>query len=201
MLEKEFFLISRFMLFSTLKTKYWKVPLQISGGGVEFFLEKQFFLVSRFMLFSTLQKNNIEKCPFTYWLNGRWFLQIVHRDSGNLSNIILYSLVLIFDLKHIKCGGGGNIFLAFYAIPTFIEKINYGNKKQWESISNIYINKKLGRSLLNLLAGDLGWLSCLVHYFFHRPRSDKKIKRYFTFNVGKSYTFVDVKGTDEGGRY
>ena len=26
-------------------------------------------------------------------------------------------------------GGGGNIFLAFYAIPTFLEKINYGNKK------------------------------------------------------------------------
>ena len=50
-----------------------------------------------------------------------------------ISNIILHSLVLIFDLKHIKCGGGlgggGNIFLAFYAIPTFIEKKNYGNKK------------------------------------------------------------------------
>ena len=52
------------------------------GGGVEFFfLEKQFFLISRFMLFSTLKINNIEKCPFTYWLNGRWFLQIV--DIGN----------------------------------------------------------------------------------------------------------------------
>ena len=24
---------------------------------------------------------------------------------------------------------GGNIFFAFYAIPTFLEKINYGNKK------------------------------------------------------------------------
>ena len=23
---------------------------------------------------------NIEKCPFTYWFNGRWFLQIVDRD-------------------------------------------------------------------------------------------------------------------------
>ena len=22
--------------------------------------------------------------PFTYWLNGRWFLQIVERDSWNL---------------------------------------------------------------------------------------------------------------------
>ena len=26
-------------------------------------------------------KKNIEKCPFTYWLNGRWFLQIVERDK------------------------------------------------------------------------------------------------------------------------
>ena len=48
-----------------------------------------------------------------------------------ISNIILYSLVLIFDLQHINWGGGGggNIFLAFYAIPTFLETINYGNKK------------------------------------------------------------------------
>ena len=51
---------------------------------------------------------NIEKCPFTYWLNGRWFLQIVDignfnmklngrwfpqivdRDSGNLYPIYIY---------------------------------------------------------------------------------------------------------------
>ena len=45
-------------------------------------------------------------------------------------------------------GGGGNIFLAFYAKPTFLEKINYGNK------------------LLNLLAGDLGRPSCLVILYF-----------------------------------
>ena len=36
---------------------------------------------------------NIEKCPFTYWLNGRWFLQIVDRDSGNLYPI--YPLLLV----------------------------------------------------------------------------------------------------------
>ena len=35
--------------------------------------------------------------------NGRWFPQIVDRDSANLYSIyILYSLVLIFDPK----GGG-----------------------------------------------------------------------------------------------
>ena len=61
---------------------------------------KQFFLISRFMLFSTLK--NIEKCPFTYWLNGRWFLQIVESDIWNLYTLythILYSLVLILYLK------------------------------------------------------------------------------------------------------
>ena len=54
---------------------------------------------------------NIEKFPFTYWLNGRWFLQIVDihvgnfdmkltgrwfpqivdRDSGNLYTIYIYN--------------------------------------------------------------------------------------------------------------
>ena len=33
---------------------------------------------------------NIEKCPFTYWLNGRWFLQLVDGDSGNLYPIYIY---------------------------------------------------------------------------------------------------------------
>ena len=28
---------------------------------------------------------NIEKCPFTYWLNGRWFLQIVDIHEGNFN--------------------------------------------------------------------------------------------------------------------
>ena len=46
---------------------------------------------SHFMLFTTFLKKNsgntnnffIEKCPFTYWLNGRWFFQIV--DIGNFN--------------------------------------------------------------------------------------------------------------------
>ena len=79
------------------------------------------------MLFPTFKKKigNIENCPFTYWLNGRWFLQIVDWDSGNLYPIILYSLVLIF---YLKCGGDlgvgvGNVFLAFYVISNI--HINY----------------------------------------------------------------------------
>ena len=75
-----------------------------------FFLEKQFFLISRFMLFSTLKKNiyNIEKCPFTYWLNGRWFLQIVDGDSWNLYP--LYPLFPCSDFVSQMWGGlGGGV--------------------------------------------------------------------------------------------
>ena len=72
------------------------------------------------MLFSILKKKigNIEKCPFTYWLNGRWFLQIVDWDSGNI-----YSIYLLFPCSDFLSemwgwlgggGGGGNVFVAFY---------------------------------------------------------------------------------------
>ena len=67
------------------------------GGGCNVFLtfyaiynisrKKKLFLrktiISHLMFSSCLvYAGNIEKCPFTYWLNGRWFLQIV--DIGNL---------------------------------------------------------------------------------------------------------------------
>ena len=78
------------------------------------------------MLFSTLK--NIEKCPFSYWLNGlngRWFLQIVDRDSGNI-----YPIYPLFPCSDLKCGGGGVMFfLHFMLFPTFLEKNNFGNKK------------------------------------------------------------------------
>ena len=47
------------------------------GGGIFFFCRKT--ILSHF----TFYAGNIEKCLFTYsyWLNGRWFLQIV--DIGN----------------------------------------------------------------------------------------------------------------------
>ena len=78
---------------------------KIGGGVLIFFLEKQFFLISRFMLFSTLKKKiYIEKCPFTYWLNGRWFLQIVDGDSWNLYP--LYPLFPCSDFVS-QLGGGG----------------------------------------------------------------------------------------------
>ena len=67
-----------------------------------FFFRKT--ILSHFKFYAIFNiKKNIEKCPFTYWLNGRWFLQIVDRDSWNLCPFILYSLVLIL---YLKCGGG-----------------------------------------------------------------------------------------------
>ena len=48
-----------------------------------FFLEKNnYFSFNVFFVFFFYARN-IEKCPFTYWLNGRWFLQIV--DIGNFN--------------------------------------------------------------------------------------------------------------------
>ena len=70
--------------------------------------------ISRFMLFSTLK--NIEKCPFTYWLNGR---------CGNLYPI--YPLFPCSDFLS-QMGGGGGVFLAFYAISNISRKHNSGNK-------------------------------------------------------------------------
>ena len=51
-----------------------------------------------------------------HWLNGKWFLQIVNRDSVNLYPI--YPLFPCSDLLSQMWGGGGggNVFLSFYAI-------------------------------------------------------------------------------------
>ena len=95
------------MLFPTLKKKC--IKKKIRGGCANFFVLKHFFLISRFMLFSTLNILNIEKCPFTYWLNGRWFLQIVERDSWNLYT--LYPLFPCSDFVSQMWGwfGGGGV--------------------------------------------------------------------------------------------
>ena len=66
------------------------------------------------MLFSTLKKINIEKCPFTYWLNGRWFLQIVDGDSWNLL-YPLYPLFLCSDFVSQIWGGLGGGGVMFFS--------------------------------------------------------------------------------------
>ena len=66
------------------------------------FIEKKIWeyktIISHLMFSSCffLYAGNIEKCPFTYsyWLNGRWFLQIV--DIGNF-------IIRLEILKTEKC--------------------------------------------------------------------------------------------------
>ena len=90
---------SRFMLFPTLKKiKNWCKKKNIPGGGGGG--------VTFYAIFNI--KKNIEKCPFTYWLNGRYFLQIVERDSCNI-----YTLYPLFPCSDFVSqmwgwfGGGG----------------------------------------------------------------------------------------------
>ena len=68
-----------------------------------------------------------EKCPFTYWLNGRWFLQIVERDNWNLYP--LYPLFPCSDFVSQMWAGGVMFFSHFMLFPTFLEKKS-GNTKQ-----------------------------------------------------------------------
>ena len=62
-----------YAIYNILETNIWQSLL--------FFFEKNnYFSFNVFFMFC--YAGNIEKCPFTYWLNGRWFLQIVdiHRE-------------------------------------------------------------------------------------------------------------------------
>ena len=83
---------SHFMLFPTfLEKKIWEYKTIVSH-----------------LMFSScfLYAGNIEKCPFTYsyWLNGRWFLQIV--DIGNFI-MRLEILKSAPSLTGLINGGGG----------------------------------------------------------------------------------------------
>ena len=82
---------SRFMLFPTLKKKKIGVKKIRGGGGGVFIFFFRKTILSHFTFYAifNIKKNNIEKCPFTYWLNGRWFLQIVDGDSYNLYPILM----------------------------------------------------------------------------------------------------------------
>ena len=120
---------SCFIAISNIKKK---IGVKKYPGGVDFF-EKKFFLISCFMLFSTLK--NIEKCPFTYWLNGRWFLQIVERDSWNL-----YPLYPLFPCSDfISIGGGGVMFLTFYAISNISRKKYLGIQNNYFSFNVFFV--------------------------------------------------------------
>ena len=87
-----------YILYSLVLILYLKCGGGLGGGGCNVFLT--FYAISNIsrkkileykpfishLMFSScffLYVGNIEKCPFTYsyWLNGRWFLQIV--DIGH----------------------------------------------------------------------------------------------------------------------
>ena len=111
--------------------KWCKKNKNSGGGGCGFFFRKTILSHFTFYAIFNIKKKNIEKCPFTYWLNGRWFLQIVERDSWNL-----YPLYPLFPCSDFVSqmwgwfgGGGGRgvmFFSHFMLFPTFLEK------KIWE---------------------------------------------------------------------
>ena len=114
-------------------------------------LEKQFFLISRFMLFSTLKKNtetppSIRPSRFVYWLNGRWFLQIVDWDSLNL-----YPLYPLFPCSDFVSqmwgwfflgGGGGCVFFAFHAISNIKKKFGVKKNSVGVGVLNFFLEKQ-----------------------------------------------------------
>ena len=116
------------MLFPTLKKKKKKKLLN-------FFFRKT--ILSHFTFYAIFnikqnKKYNIEKCLFTYWLNGRWFLQIVDGDSWNL-----YPLYPLFPCSDFVSqmwgglgGGGGVIFVShFMLFPTFLEQKSWNTNQ------------------------------------------------------------------------
>ena len=101
-----------FMLFQRLKNNNFSVQFFFQGEDAN-----NFFNIS-----------NIEKCPFIDWLNGRWFLQIVDRDSGNLPVYPIYPLFpcsdfFISNVGVVWGGGGGGVmfFSHFMLFPIFLE--------------------------------------------------------------------------------
>ena len=89
------------MLFPTLK----------KNSFVFFCVRKTILSHFTFYAIFNIKKNIIEKCPFTYWLNGRWFLQIVDGDSWNLPVYPLYPLFPCSDFVSQMWGwfGGGGV--------------------------------------------------------------------------------------------
>ena len=90
--------------------------------------KKYFFIISRFILFSTLNKNNIEKFPFTYWLYGRWFLQIVDRDSWIYIHYGFFFRKQFFLISH---------FILFSTLKKYW-KVPLHLLVKWEVVSHLF---------------------------------------------------------------
>ena len=106
------------------------------------FLEKNLGKQNNYFSFNVLYAGNIVKCPFTYsyWLNGRWFLQIV--DIGNF----IMRLKILKSSPSLTGTLNGRWFLQIVDVhvDNFYMKLTgrwFPQIVQWESISNIYITK------------------------------------------------------------
>ena len=137
-----FMFSSRFMLFPTLKKKIGVKKNLGCWFFIFLFLFKNSFSFHILCYFQNIKKC-IEKCPFTYWLNGRWFLQIVDRDSWNL-----YPLYPLFPCSDFVSqmwgwfgggGGGCNVFLIFYAISNIYRKKNLGIQNNYFSFNVFFM--------------------------------------------------------------
>ena len=142
---------------------FWSQTCQMWGGvgGVIFFLH--------FMLFPTFpeQINSGNKKQFFFFRKT-----IVDRDSGNLYPIFIKkkNCGVSFwtgDLGRPSCLVLSQMFfLHFMLFQTFLEKLNSGNKKKLFYIFFLLIfvggGGGGGLALLNLLAGELKWPTCLV---------------------------------------
>ena len=118
-----------FHAISNIKKKKFGIKKKSGGGGVWIFKNNSFWFT--FYAIFNIQ-TNIEKCPFTYWLNGRWFLQIVERDSCNL-----YPLYLLFLLWFCILNVGGGVM--FYAISNISRKKNLGIQNNYFSFNVFFV--------------------------------------------------------------
>ena len=77
-IQNNYFSFNVFFVFFFVCWKYCKVPLHLQ-------LLVKWEVVSPNSRYRECyhEIGNIEKFPFTYWLNGRWFLQIVDIHVGN----------------------------------------------------------------------------------------------------------------------
>ena len=107
---------------------------------------------------------NIEKLPFTYWLSGRWFLQIVDRDSGNI-----YQIYPLFSYSDLLCqlwgGGGRNVFLAFYLV--YFDKHVMDDNTSCTNVTlfNVIHFQFTGQKLAYLRVTGTLYLAQLIHVF------------------------------------